>query len=92
MLARLAFSVAVDIEPDVLVVDEVLAVGDEAFQQRSGDRMNQLIHAGAAVVLVSHQLEQVLTRAHRVVWLDAGQVRMEGTPAEVVSAYRASLV
>jgi ABC-2 type transport system ATP-binding protein len=92
MLARLAFSVAVDIEPDVLVVDEVLAVGDESFQQRSGQRMNELIHAGAAVVLVSHQLDQVLARAQRVVWLDAGRVRMVGEPADVVAAYRASLV
>jgi ABC-2 type transport system ATP-binding protein len=90
MLARLAFSVAVDVEPDVLVVDEVLAVGDEAFQQRSGERMNQLIEAGAAVVLVSHQMEQVLKRAHRVVWLDAGRVRMNGDPHEVVAAYRRS--
>lgn len=92
MLARLAFSVAVDVEPDVLVVDEVLAVGDEAFQQRSGQRMDELINAGAAVVLVSHQLDQVLKRAHRVVWLEAGRVHMVGAPAEVVAAYRASLV
>lgn len=90
MLARLAFSVAVDVEPDVLVVDEVLAVGDEAFQQRSGERMNELIHAGAAVVLVSHQMEQVLSRAHRVIWLEAGRVRMSGDPGEVVAAYRAA--
>jgi ABC-2 type transport system ATP-binding protein len=91
MLARLAFSVAVDVEPDVLVVDEVLAVGDEAFQQRSGHRMNELINAGAAVVLVSHQMEQVLERAHRVVWLEAGRVRMVGQPLEVVEAYRSSI-
>jgi ABC-2 type transport system ATP-binding protein len=91
MLARLAFSVAVDVEPDVLVVDEVLAVGDESFQQRSGERMNELIHNGAAVVLVSHQMEQVLTRAHRVVWLDSGRVRMSGDPQEVVAAYRAAI-
>jgi ABC-2 type transport system ATP-binding protein len=90
MLARLAFSVAVDVKPDVLVVDEVLAVGDESFQQRSGERMNELINAGAAVVLVSHQMEQVLTRAHRVVWLEAGRVRMSGEPREVVAAYRAA--
>ena len=91
MLARLAFSVAVDVEPDVLVVDEVLAVGDESFQQRSGERMNDLINAGAAVVLVSHQMDQVLKRAHRVVWLDMGRVRMMGSPGEVVAAYQASV-
>lgn len=91
MLARLAFSVAVDVEPDVLVVDEVLAVGDESFQQRSGERMNELIEAGAAVVLVSHQMDQVLKRAHRVVWLDSGRVKMSGSPQEVIAAYRATV-
>jgi ABC-2 type transport system ATP-binding protein len=91
MLARLAFSVAVDVEPDVLVVDEVLAVGDEAFQQRSGERMNSLIEAGAAVVLVSHQMDQVLSRAHRVIWLDGGRVRMSGDPQKIVAAYRAAV-
>ncbi len=92
MLARLAFAVAVDVEPDVLVVDEVLAVGDEVFQQRSGERMDELISAGAAVVLVSHQLGQVLQRADRVAWLDHGRLREVGEPEQVVSAYRASLV
>lgn len=90
MLARLAFAVAVDVEPDVLVVDEVLAVGDEAFRQRSGERMDALIRDGAAVVLVSHQMDQVLSRAQRVVWLEDGRIRMEGDPAAVVAAYRES--
>ncbi len=88
MLARLGFSVATDIEPDILVVDEVLSVGDEAFQRKSAERIEAMIDAGTAVVLVSHALETVLEVAERVMWLDHGQVKMIGEPKEVVEAYR----
>lgn len=88
MLARLAFSIAVDVEPDVLLVDEVLSVGDESFQRKSAERMDDLIRSGTAVVLVSHNLEQVLEKAHRVVWLDGGHVRALGDPQTVVASYR----
>jgi ABC-2 type transport system ATP-binding protein len=88
MLARLAFSIAVDVSPDVLLVDEVLSVGDEAFQRKSADRMDELIRSGTAVVLVSHNLEQVQDRAHRVAWLDSGIVREVGPPHVVVPSYR----
>lgn len=90
MLARLGFSVAVDTEPEVLIVDEVLSVGDESFQRRSLARIEQMIGGGTAVVLVTHSMVQVLDRASRVIWLQQGRVRMEGAPADVVSAYRAS--
>lgn len=88
MLARLAFAIAVDTEPDVLIVDEVLSVGDESFQRRSLQRIEDMIAAGAAVVLVSHNMAQVVERASRVLWLDRGTVVMEGPPAQVVDAYR----
>lgn len=88
MLARLAFSIAVDVEPDVLLVDEVLSVGDESFQRKSASRMDELIKSGTAVVLVSHNLDQVLDKSDRVVWLDGGRVRAVGEPAAVVEAYR----
>lgn len=88
MLARLAFSVAVDTEPDVLIVDEVLSVGDESFQRRSLERIEQMIGSGTAVVLVSHSMEQVLQRATRVIWLDRGRVVREGAPSMVVAEYR----
>jgi ABC-type polysaccharide/polyol phosphate transport system ATPase subunit len=91
MLARLAFSIATDIEPDVLVVDEVLSVGDAAFQIRSGERMKSLIARGASVVLVSHNLSSVLELADRAVWLDHGRLLMSGTPEEVVAAYEKSV-
>jgi ABC-type polysaccharide/polyol phosphate transport system ATPase subunit len=69
-------------------VDEVLSVGDEAFQHKCATRMDDLISSGSAVVLVSHNLKQVLDKAHRVLWLDAGRVVMTGEPREVVQRYR----
>jgi len=87
MVARLAFSVAVDVDPSVLLVDEILSVGDAAFQQKSGQRMAELIGGGTAVVLVSHQLQQIVTRCHRALWLDHGVAKALGPPAEVVAAY-----
>jgi ABC-2 type transport system ATP-binding protein len=88
MLARLAFAVAVDVDPDVLLVDEVLSVGDESFQRKSAERMDQLIASGTSVILVSHNLDQVLEKADRVLWLDGGIVRAAGAPDDVVAAYR----
>jgi ABC-2 type transport system ATP-binding protein len=88
MLARLGFSVATDIEPEVLIVDEVLSVGDAAFQQKSKARIEQMIAEGASVVLVSHNMETVVEVADRAMWLDRGEVRMMGEPKEVVAAYQ----
>jgi ABC-type polysaccharide/polyol phosphate transport system ATPase subunit len=88
MLARLAFSVAVDAEPEVLIVDEVLSVGDESFQRRSLSRIEDMIRTGTAVVLVSHNMEQVIQRASRVIWLAEGRIVAEGDPREVVALYR----
>lgn len=88
MLARLAFSVAVDTEPEVLIVDEVLSVGDESFQRRSLARIEQMIGGGTAVILVTHSMAQVIERATRAVWLEKGKVRMHGAPGDVVAAYR----
>jgi ABC-2 type transport system ATP-binding protein len=92
MLARLGFSIASDIDPDVLVVDEVLAVGDEAFQRKSFDRMTEMMNAGTAVLLVTHQLETVIEMADRAMWLDKGRVKMVGDPGEVVETYKASVI
>lgn len=88
MVARLAFSTAVDVQPDVLLVDEVLSVGDEAFQRQCEIRMDELVHGGACVVLVTHDMQQVLNRATRSVLLDKGGVIASGDPATVVAAYR----
>ena len=91
MLARLAFSVATDIEPDVLVVDEVLSVGDAAFQVRSKERMKSLIDGGASVVIVSHNLDMVGELSGRAMWLDHGKAIMMGDPDEVVAAYKGTV-
>jgi ABC-type polysaccharide/polyol phosphate transport system ATPase subunit len=91
MLARLGFAVAADVNPDVLVVDEVLAVGDESFQRKSAARMQELMTKGTAVLLVSHDLAVVERLSNRVLWLDRGRIRMVGDPEVVVSAYRASV-
>jgi ABC-type polysaccharide/polyol phosphate transport system ATPase subunit len=91
MLARLGFAIASDVAPEVLVVDEVLSVGDEAFQQKSMSRMRNLIDDGASVVFVSHNLGAVGELANRVMWLDHGRVQQIGEPAPVIAAYRSAV-
>ncbi|GMQ85984.1 MAG: hypothetical protein BMS9Abin07_1554 [Acidimicrobiia bacterium] len=91
MLARLGFSVATDTEPDVLIVDEVLSVGDAAFQIRSFERIEKMIAQGTSVVLVSHDLAKIRQIADRVIWLDHGKVVSEGDPETVVGQYEASV-
>ena len=90
MLARLAFSTATDEQTEVLLVDEVLSVGDADFQAKSRKRMDSLISSGAAVVLVSHDMSAVRELATRAIWLENGHVKMIGNPAEVVAAYEAN--
>jgi ABC-type polysaccharide/polyol phosphate transport system ATPase subunit len=90
MVARLAFSTATDEKSEVLLVDEVLSVGDADFQEKSKNRMHELINSGAAVVLVSHDMNAVRTLATRAIWLENGHVKMIGNPADVVAAYEAN--
>jgi ABC-2 type transport system ATP-binding protein len=90
MVARLAFATATAENSEVLLVDEILAVGDASFQEKSRNRMMELIGSGAAVVLVSHDMATVRSLATRAIWLDAGKVVMSGDPEEVVTAYENS--
>ena len=90
MMGRLAFSVATDIEPEVLVVDEVLAVGDKAFRAKSQARMSQLINGGSAVVVVSHAIEMLKNMATRAMWLERGRIKMIGRADEVLAGYQSS--
>ena len=90
MVARLAFATATDQHAEVLLVDEVLSVGDTDFAKKSKARMESLITSGASVVLVSHNMAAVRELATRVIWLEGGNVKMIGNPAEVVAAYEAS--
>jgi len=88
MMMRLAFSVATMVDPEVLIVDEILAVGDEAFQKKSRAKMMELMGGGTTVLFVSHSLDQVRELCNRVVWLDSGSVVMQGEANEVCDAYR----
>ena len=87
MLARLAFSVATMVQPEVLIVDEILAVGDAAFQEKSKRRMLERMGGGTTVLFVSHSLSQVREMCGRVVWLEYGRVKMGGKAQEVCDAY-----
>lgn len=91
MQARLGFSVAVSVEPDILIVDEVLSVGDEQFQRRSLERMNELRSGGRTAILVSHSLGQVRQICDHAVWLNQGSVAAHGQTEEVINAYLRSV-
>jgi ABC-type polysaccharide/polyol phosphate transport system ATPase subunit len=91
MNARLGFSIAAHLDPDVLVIDEVLSVGDLAFQKQAFDRISQLARSGLPVVVVSHQLERVEQLCNRALLLERGRIKREGTPLECITAYRMGL-
>jgi ABC-type polysaccharide/polyol phosphate transport system ATPase subunit len=88
MYVRLGFAVAIHTDPDLLLVDEVLAVGDESFAHRCLRRIEELLAAGKTVVFVSHALDLVEQMSSRVLWLDRGRARLVGEPRRVVDAYR----
>ncbi len=88
MYVRLGFAVAVNTDPDVLLVDEVLAVGDEAFAHRCLRRIEEFLAAGKTLLLVSHSLDLVEGVCDRVLWLDNGRQRLVGEPRRVIDAYR----
>jgi ABC-2 type transport system ATP-binding protein len=88
MWARHGFAVATDVEPDILIVDEILAVGDEAFQRKSSARMQGFREKGATILIVSHNMDVIESLCHRVVWIDHGQIKAQGDPAEVIQEYR----
>lgn len=90
MLMRLAFSIATVVQPEILIVDEILAVGDAAFQEKSKARMLELMSGGTTVLFVSHSLEQIREMCDRVIWLEHGNVKMIGPTKEVCDAYQAS--
>lgn len=91
MLARLAFATSSTITPDVLIVDEILSVGDYDFAQKSLKRMIDLIKSGATVVYVSHDLESVKRLCNRVLWLDHGKIVKDGSAEEVCDMYIAAV-
>ena len=88
MVARLGFAIATDVQPDVLILDEVLSVGDEDFQRKSAARIREMRANGDAIVLVSHALGSVRALCHRVAWLDHGRLCAVGPTEEIVEQYR----
>lgn len=87
MYLRLAFSVATEVEPDVLIIDEILAVGDFAFQQKCTERLKGFQAAGKTILMVSHSVDQVLKLCDRCILLDKGQIVYSGDPARAVEIY-----
>src|SRR5213076_1475453 len=90
MYVRLAFAVAAHLDPEILIVDEVLAVGDAEFQKKCLGKMGEVARGGRTVLFVSHNMGAVQNLCHRVVLLERGRVRMIGAPAEAIQSYMTS--
>lgn len=88
MVARIGFAIATVTTPDILIVDEILAVGDFLFQQKCEDRINAMMKDDTTVIIVSHSIEQIERLCKHCLWLDKGKVRMIGDAAEVCNAYK----
>ena len=90
MVARIAFAIATVTTPDILIVDEILAVGDFLFQQKCEERINSMINDDTTVIIVSHSIEQIERLCKHCVWLEKGKIKMIGDAAEVCDAYKNS--
>ena len=91
MVVRLGFSVAVHLEPDILLIDEVLSVGDEHFQHKSFDRLLQFKEEGKTIFVVSHNLNAVKSLCERAIWLDRGRIIKDGEAEQVIAKYRGAV-
>ena len=87
MVAKLAFSISTVVDPEILIVDEILSVGDINFQEKSKNKMMSMIKGGTTVLYVSHSIESIEELCNKVVWLDHGKVVMIGDAKEVCNAY-----
>lgn len=90
MIARLGFSIATLVKPDILIVDEILSVGDFLFQQKCEKRIAELMSGGTTVLIVSHAIEQIERLCNRVIWLEHGKTKMIGETQEVCDQYKLS--
>lgn len=88
MRARLAFAIATVVEPEILMIDEALAVGDRSFRGRAAERLEEIRANAGSVIVVSHSLSEISAMCTRVAWMDEGRIRLEGKPKTVLSAYR----
>ncbi len=87
MVVRLGFAIASDVDPDVLIIDEVLGVGDEAFQKKCHERMTKFRQQGASILFVSHAMEKVREVCDQAIWIDAGRVAASGTAEDAIHSY-----
>lgn len=87
MIAKLGFAVATLVEPEILILDEILSVGDVRFQKKSGDKLKSLMNSGTTVLLVSHSVGTIRSMCNRVIWLDHGKIVMDGLTKDVCDAY-----
>lgn len=87
MMMRLAFSIATVVNPEILIVDEILAVGDETFQKKSRARMLELMSGGTTVLFVSHNLDQIREMCNKVIWIDRGNIKAIGNTQEICDSY-----
>ena len=92
MIARLAFSVIAHLDPEILLIDEVLAVGDIEFQKKSYNKILEFKQKKITIVLVSHNLENIKMLCDRAIWLEDGKIKMDGKPEEVVKKYQESTI
>ena len=91
MVARLAFSIATIVDPEILIVDEILSVGDIAFQQKSENKMRSMIGGGTTVLFVSHSIDQIKNLCDKVIWLDHGKIKQVGPAKEICDNYKESV-
>ena len=87
MYMRLAFSVAINVDADILLIDEILAVGDQHFQEKCFEKLEELKESDKTIVIVTHSLEQVKKLCTRAIWIYDGEVQMDGKPDEVIEKY-----
>jgi ABC-type polysaccharide/polyol phosphate transport system ATPase subunit len=92
MLMRLGFSIAVETDPDILLIDEVLAVGDAEFQEKCYDRIESFKQVGRTIVFVTHDLDSARRVASRAIWMSAGKIAADGDTVQVIDQYLASVV
>jgi len=87
MRARLHFAVATSVEPRILLIDEALAVGDQAFRAKSTDRIESLLAGAGTLLLVSHSLPEIIAKCERALWIEGGRLRLDGEPEAVIAKY-----
>ena len=87
MYMRLAFSIAINVDADILLIDEILAVGDQHFQEKCFAKLHELKESEKTIVIVTHSLDQVKSLCNRTIWIDEGKIALDGKPEEVIEAY-----